>query len=253
MIDKLESFYRRIPEEDRNKSSSLILYLAFFCADINQDNQFTAKQVKQCFIDLHLKPYSNIPSFLSLNSKGKTPKFFRTKDKYKIERSTKRQITEKMNITIPIPITDNFFSMELLENTRDYIRQTASQMCKCYEIELYDAALVMMRKLIETLIIECFERYNATNGIKDSEDNFLFLSHLIPAYLNKKEFSVSKNTKKSLMKLKEKGDLSAHNRRFIAKRPDLDNCKFELRQFVQDIVYLIDYPNWNNEKVKKTN
>ena len=247
MTEKLENFYLRIPEEDR-KPSTLIPYFAYYC--LLENNEFSVCNIAECFKILALKPYSNISAFLKSNFNGKKPIFIKIENGYVLQRDAKNEISKKLNEITPIPITDNFFQMSLVEDTRDYIKIVAKQMCGCYECGLYDAALVMMRKLIETLIIECFERHGIEDKIKDSEDNFFFLSHLIPAYLKEKEWNASKNIK-NISKLKEKGDLSAHNRRFTAKKPDLDACKDELRLFVQDIVYFIDYPKWNETRKTK--
>lgn len=47
---------------------------------------------------------------------------------------------------------------------------------------------------------------------------------------------------KSLESVKKYGDLSAHNRRFLAKKSDIDAFQFELRQALQEIVLTINYP-----------
>lgn len=41
------------------------------------------------------------------------------------------------------------------------------------------------------------------------------------------------------------GDLSGPNRRFFAHKSDFEKFKFELRQTVQEIVLIIDYPHWD--------
>src|SRR5699024_6498442 len=123
----------------------------------------------------------------------------------------------------------------------------AEQMCKCYDYGLYDACLVMMRKLIETLIIECFERHGVADEIK-KDKHYLFLSELIPAFINSKHWTVGRNITNNIAKVKKWGDTSAHTRRCIAKKTDFNEFKTELRIILQDIILLIDYPNWNMEK-----
>lgn len=87
-----------------------------------------------------------------------------------------------MDLPIDIPITDELLPLILLEDCPYYIKDNAKQMVQCYESGLYDAALVMMRKLIETLIIECFEKHNIEDLIQDKNDHFLYLSDLIPIF-----------------------------------------------------------------------
>lgn len=121
-------------------------------------------------------------------------------------------------------------------------------MAQCYECGLYDATLVLMRKLIETLIIETFERFGVDALIKDVNGYFLFLSDLIPKYLGSSKWNTSRNLDKNIAKVKKYGDLSAHNRRYQAKQSDIDSFKFELRQVIQEMVLTIDYPNWDRSQ-----
>ena len=123
-----------------------------------------------------------------------------------------------------------------------YLKQIAEEMIRCYDSGHYNATLVLMRKLVETLIIECFEKYGVDADIKDGAGVFYYLSDLIPKYLSATKWNASRNIKKSLESVKKYGDLSAHNRRFLAKKSDIDAFQFELRQALQEIVLTINYP-----------
>ena len=125
-------------------------------------------------------------------------------------------------------------------------------MCCCYDKGLFDACFVMMRKLLETLIIECFERHGASDDIKEN-NQFYFLSELIPKYLNSPYWDASINLQNNIGKIKTFGDLSAHNRRFVAKKDHIDKIKAEAAQVIQEIILTTDYAKWNEElKNKKT-
>lgn len=107
-----------------------------------------------------------------------------------------------------------------------------------------------MRKLTETLIIECFEQYGADNEIKDQNGVFFFLSELIPHYISSSKWNSSRNISKSLTAVKQYGDLSTHNRRYLAKRSDIDSFKAALGQALQEIILTVDYPNWVGSSAK---
>src|SRR5271169_6741499 len=96
----------------------------------------------------------------------------------------------------------------------------------------------MIRRLIETLIIEAFEKHKIDSQIKDGQGNFLFLSGLIPATLNETSWNLGRNTRKALPKLKDLGDLSAHSRRYNAIREDIDALIPDIRIVVQELLYL---------------
>ena len=48
----------------------------------------------------------------------------------------------------------------LVRGTRGYIERVANQVNGAYENGWYDACAVMIRRLLETLIIEAFEKHN---------------------------------------------------------------------------------------------
>ena len=64
----------------------------------------------------------------------------------------------------------------------------------------------------------------------------------------KKRWTIGRNSVKVLPEIKSKGDLSAHNRRFNATKPDIDTIKSGLRIIVEELVHLIDYEQWNKER-----
>ena len=58
------------------------------------------------------------------------------------------------------PINDKFvLPHAIVKGTRGYIERVVFQINGCYEKGWFDGCAVMMRRLIETLIIECFEKH----------------------------------------------------------------------------------------------
>jgi hypothetical protein len=96
----------------------------------------------------------------------------------------------------------------------------------------------MTRRLIETLIIEAFEKHGIAEKIKGPSGDFYYLSDLITSTLTEKSWNLSRNSKSALPKLKDIGDKSAHSRRYNALRNDIDKVMPELRVVVQELLYL---------------
>jgi hypothetical protein len=96
----------------------------------------------------------------------------------------------------------------------------------------------MIRRLLETLIIETFEFHKIANKIKDGNGDFFFLSDLIRCILAEPSWNLTRNTKTALPRLKDIGDKSAHSRRYHAVRNDLDKLLPEIRVVVQELIYL---------------
>jgi hypothetical protein len=241
----LSTFSLKIANINARPASELILCFAYFIQEIEGCSSFTASQIAQCFSALSIKPYSNIPSFLSGKTKGKSPIFLKNKDGYILSKQAREQLAKELSIPVDIPTSDALLDLSLVDVAPYYIQSIAKQMAQCYECCLFDATLVLMRKLIETLIIECFERYRIDGTIKGNNGDFQYLSDLIPNYLTSPKWNASRNFNKNIKEVKKYGDLSAHNRRFQAKKSDIDSVKYELRQTIQEIVLTIDYPSWN--------
>lgn len=128
----------------------------------------------------------------------------------------------------------------LVRNTRDYIERVVHQINGAYSNGWYDACAVMIRRLVETLIIEVFEKYAIAGNIKNSQGDFLYLSDLISKTLSESSWNLTRNTRQALPKLKDIGDKSAHSRRFNAVRHDIDKISTDLRVIVQEFVSMAD-------------
>jgi hypothetical protein len=127
---------------------------------------------------------------------------------------------------------------EIVRSTKGYLEKIVHQINGTYGSGWYDACAVMIRRLIETLIIETFEKHKIANNIKGPSGDFLYLSDLINKALNESTWNLSRNSRQSLPKLKDIGDKSAHSRRFNAVRNDIDKAIPDLRVAVQELVYL---------------
>jgi len=136
--------------------------------------------------------------------------------------------------------TQQVLPFSIVRNTRGYIEIITNQINGCYEKGWYDSCAVMIRRLVETLIIEAFEKHKKADKIKNSSGDFLYLRDLISVALNEKSWSLGRNVKKSLPKLKNIGDKSAHSRRFNAHRYDIDKVIDDLRDIIQEFLSLAD-------------
>jgi len=242
----LETFIDKIEGFDQLSSSKQIDLFAYFLLIERKSDGFVSKDISECFDSLHLPPYSNIPSYLSSKSKGKGKKFIKKNgNKFYLERTFKLTLDTQIGTpTLPSNVHSDFFPIELFDNTRGYLKTIANQALASYNKGIYDGCSVLTRKLIEILIIECFERHRNENLIKKHDGNFLYLSDLISELLKEPAWNIGRNAKASLPNIKKVGDKSAHNRRFIARKSDLDKIQDDIRTVIEELIHLIDYENW---------
>jgi len=126
----------------------------------------------------------------------------------------------------------------LVRNTRGYLERLVHQINGSYSNGWYDASAVMIRRLTETLIIEVFEKHGIASKIQNPNGDFFYLKDLINALAAESTWNLSKNSKAALPRLKDVGDMSAHSRRFIAQRQDIDKLINDLRVIIQELVTL---------------
>lgn len=127
------------------------------------------------------------------------------------------------------------------KGTRGYIESVCTQLNGCFRACYYDAASVMLRRLMETLIIEAYEHLNRDGEIKDSDGNYFMLKNLVERASGKpphRGLNLGRDTKRNLEDVKALGDRSAHNRRFVAHAPDLTNIQAGVRTATQELIQI---------------
>lgn len=142
-----------------------------------------------------------------------------------------------------VPFDELFLTEEVYKSTRKYINQVCIQLNGSYFKGYFDCAAVMIRRLVETLIIESFEKENRGNEIKDTNGDYWMLKKLVIKTIGSTGLTLGRNSKSALKDIRELGNLSAHNRRYIAKKSDLDKVKVGLRVCVEELMNIADlYP-----------
>lgn len=134
--------------------------------------------------------------------------------------------------------TQQVLPMSLFTNTRGYIAKIANQINGCYERGWFDACAVMIRRLIETLLIECFEHHQLAKKVTTAGGDFLSLGDLIDMALKEPTWNLGRNTRRALPRLKNIGDRSAHARRYLARKWDIDQVRDDLRISTEELLFV---------------
>lgn len=136
--------------------------------------------------------------------------------------------------------TQSVIPLSVVRGTRGYIERVANQANGAYEKGWYDACAIMIRRILETLIIEAYEHHKLAENIKNATGDFFYLRDLIDKCLQETTWNLSRNCKHAMPKLKDIGDKSAHSRRYNAHRRDIDALLPDIRLVVQEFVYLAE-------------
>jgi hypothetical protein len=128
-------------------------------------------------------------------------------------------------------------------NTRGYVEKVCRELNGCFRSSYYNAAAVMLRRLLETLIIEAYERLGREAEIKDAGGNYLMLSELAERACGEKGhrgLHLGRDSKSALKDARNVGNWSAHSRRFLAHAGDLTKFQVGLRLLVQELILIAD-------------
>lgn len=163
------------------------------------------------------------------------------KGAWRLHPTTRRNLAPDYSFALspspPAP-SDSVLPRELFAGTRGYIERVVDQINKSYDGELWDCCAVMCRRLLETLIIETYEKLGRAQDIKGTDGNFFMFNGLIAFVDGDAAIHLGRNATKALKDHKSLGDQSAHNRRFTATRNDLDRVRDGLRIAAEELLQL---------------
>ena len=135
------------------------------------------------------------------------------------------------------PATDLVIDAALVRGAPGNFVRVVDQINGTYERGWYDACAVMLRRLLEMLIIESFVANGMKDKIKSHNGRFLRLAGLIRMVCDEPSWELDNNFA-VLRELSAIGNWSAHRRRFVANRDDIDKHMPALRLAVQELIFL---------------
>lgn len=138
----------------------------------------------------------------------------------------------------PVVATDSVLPFELFKGTRGYIEKVVLQINGSYDGGMYDCCAVMARRLPETLIIETYEAKGWQHELLGSDGHYLMFSGLLSHIERETRFKVGRAAIDGLRSFKRLGDASAHNRRFNARKGDIDPLATGMRMAAEELLHL---------------
>jgi len=242
-MELLKKFVNKVPSFSELSAGKQIKYFVYFLQQVEKMDNIAAKNVKQCFDDLHLNSYSNIPQYLTRYAKkGIDQEFLNTKKGYILLAKTREQIEKEVAVPAEITPSDSLYPLVIFGKTPSYLRAFAEEASACYDFGLYNSCLFMLRKICEILIIELFESKGIETKIKTPKGDYVQLSDLIKSAISEGTWKLSKIVKENLPKIKLLADSSVHSKRFRARKTDIDPMKTDLRIVFEELITLVDYP-----------
>lgn len=132
------------------------------------------------------------------------------------------------------PASVVFIPNDLIDDRHGVLKKVLWEINHCYESACYNGCAAMIRRLVESLIVQGFEHHAIADRIKRN-GNYLDFSELIGKAVAEATLGLTRNTKRILPDLKFFGDLAAHNRRALVRKDDLDRLHHAIRSAIEEL------------------
>jgi hypothetical protein len=132
---------------------------------------------------------------------------------------------------------DTIIPADWVANKRKYLEDIVNQINGSYEVGFFDACAAMMRRLMESLIIEVYIKQNRQQFIQEN-GVFVMLEKLIARIRSDQSVIISRNTPKTMTDIKQLGDTAAHDRVYITQEQDISDLKARYRKLIQELLNL---------------
>lgn len=132
---------------------------------------------------------------------------------------------------------DIIIPLILYSNTRGFIESLAKQINASYEYNIFDGCSVLMRRLLEIMLILCYEHLNIESLIKDSKGDYINLERIINNAEQNRTLNLSNDSKKVLDEFRVLGNLSAHKIFYNCRKTDLKNILRMYRVTIEELLY----------------
>jgi hypothetical protein len=118
-----------------------------------------------------------------------------------------------------------------------YIVKLADQINASYDNNIFDGCAVLMRRLLEILLIQTYEKLGCEGDIQNSDGNFRMLDGISNDAKTNGTLKLSRNTKKSLDDFKSVGNFAAHKIKYTTRRGDIQSVARDYRGAIEELLY----------------
>ncbi len=146
---------------------------------------------------------------------------------------------------IPKNIKEEFLDNDLFRLAPSYIKKIVSEINYCHCYKFSNACAVMIRRLIESLLIELFIYKKLAKEIQQNS-GFVNLSMIIKAIQpNNKKLTLGKGIDKKINPIKDLGDKAAHSRKGLISIQMIDHEKGNIALLFSELMNHLERHDWD--------
>lgn len=160
---------------------------------------------------------------------------------YQIASNIQKDIKEEGLVCIQEPEIPSIqiIPESLTRNCRKYIQIVVREINGSYEKGFFSACAVMIRRLIESCMIEAFEHKGLVSMIKDPDGDYKTADEIKNQLLQNPFGNLSRSPRRALQDRNtlELGHKCAHDRFFTARKHDVDGIKNGVRSLIEYLIH----------------
>jgi hypothetical protein len=168
MVNSIIEFANKIENFDNFQASEKIDYFSYYVTIFLKKEKFSAKDIQLCFDEYKIPQYSNVPQYLSNNSKktkAKIQKFIKKDNFYILTKTRENEIKSTVILDKPkITVEKNLRDL-IVKITNQSEKDFLSEAIKTFEIEAYRASILMVWLLTIDHLYEYVLQYKLSDFI----------------------------------------------------------------------------------------
>lgn len=236
----ITSFAKKIELNEKSEIEKVLL-IAFFKYQTDALIEFSLTDILACFEDLHF----HVPNKSRLQKNvGKSKDFVKGRGIgiWKLHASALKKLQEAFpdisTKSEEVESTDSIIPESVYENTRGFVEKLSKQINASYDNCIFDGCAILMRKLSEILLIQCYENHKIEAEIFDINGQCMSLDAIIKNAKNNSHLRLTKDAKDSLDEIRSFGNYSAHKTYYNCRRKDLEPIIRKYRIMIEELFYI---------------
>lgn len=231
----IDNFLRKVIS-DKTARFDQALAVLWYQYKYGEEKNITIREIAKILED---RGYGR-PNVTNLRESFKSKFIVRgRKESYSINEKNVNGLNKHYNSLLDVVEVDEYpsiFPQDLSDAIQGhYIKSMMRQINTSYNSANYDCVAVMVRRLMESLIIETYVFVGRDSEIKNKRV-FYMLDGLINKIINDHKIILSRDMPKNMQIIKGLGDTAAHDRNYITTKPDIDDNKTKFRKVIIELL-----------------
>lgn len=163
------------------------------------------------------------------------------RDTFRINAARFQELTESYGALLDVvepQATSSVIPMEFVSGTRrTYLERLVREINVSYDTGSFDATAVLLRRLMESLLIEIYIVGGRQAEIREGAV-FMPLNRILTHFASDTVITKGRHLVRDLSLIKDVGDTAAHDRTYITPKQDIDDNRTAMRRAINELLVL---------------